>query len=539
MKNNVQKKEKDQNHYYIQKIKKNNKKHIETDPSIDYEIKKNFFNIKTINLLKLVGAEKNYQKKLLIIICFINFFLAFIYHSIAYLFYVPDFLCYNQQGELYSCTSPKACSNEWGYEIIAQRISIVTKYELYCEKEIEYSNALFVVFTISAFMGFFFTMMSDYFGRSFILKCSTFFFIFGTFLVVFSNNFNLITLGLAMLFSYYDVFLSTIFILINESMGNKLRNFTLGITFFFFGIGNFSFLAINIFITDYYLDFIILFFVSNAGIVFYVFFIETPFFYYRKKNIKKLYDSLNSIMQINYKKSLHSKISLKIKEKLYLTKIKLKNYHTFRIKKIVKYKKTNFSNFFFKLKGHWINFISVIVLFLTTGFCSTMFAVSPQYLGLDNLYINIFLLNLVELCGYFYMSYQAKNFERKKLIQLLFTCCYFSSFFLGLFSIFDIRSKFIVKIFETLITLCLRFFLCMVYSVLYIYINELFPTNIRGFCMGFCIFFGRIINGLISYVTVFCIHHNFHPFLFIGVVAFVSNFFLCMLPETLRREMRN
>ena len=537
MTNNVPKKKKDPNQYYIQKIKKDNDDDIHSD--LDSQIKENFFSIQTSNLLKLVGANKTYQKKLIILIAFFNFFLAFIYYSIAYLFYVPDFLCYDKQGELSSCTSEKACSNEFGYEILAQRISIVTKYKFYCEREIEYSNALFLIFTISAFMGFFFTMMSDYFGRSFILKCNTFFFIVGTLLLVIVEDFNLVTLGLAMIFSYYDVFFSTIYILINESMGDKLRNFTLGMTFFFFGLGNFAFLAINLFVTDYYLDFIILFFVTNIGIIFYFFLKETPFFYYRTKNLKELYYSLNSIMQSNYKNEVHQEMSIKIKQKLHLTEIKLENYHTYRIKKIVDHKKTNIANFFFKLKGHWKNFISIIILFSTTSFCSAMFVVSPQYLGLDNLYINIFLLNFSEMCGYFIMSTKAKNVERKKLIQFLFIWCYISSIGLAMFTIFDIRSKLWVQICETLISMSIRFFLCMVYSVLYNYVNELFPTNIRGFCMGFCILFGRIIQGFISYVTVFCIHHNFHPLLFIGGIALFSNIFLCMLPETLRRQMAN
>lgn len=527
---------KDPTHYYL---KVDPKPQTPLTEKSEFEIKQNFFKTKTSNLLKFVGEEKTYQKKLIIIIAFFNFFLAFIYYSIPYIFYVPDFLCYNQEGELYNCESVKACSNEFGYEILAKRRSLVTRFEFYCDKEIEYSNALFVIYTISAFMGFFFTLLSDYYGRSFILKCNTFFFLVGTLLLVFSDNFNFITLGLAMIFSHYDVFFSTIYILINESMGENLRNFTLGMTFFFFGLGNFTFLLMNLLLTDYYLDFIVLFCVLNSGIVFYFFFKETPFFFYRTKNLKELYNSLNSFMKTNYQNKFHSKMDSKIKQKLCLSEIKIDKYDTFRIKKIIEFKKTNFSNFFFKLKGHWKNFFSIVIIFSTTAFCSAMFVVSPQYLGVDNLYVNIFLLNLSEMSGYFYMAKRAKDMKRKKLIQILFIWCYISSLILGSFTIFDIRSFFYIQISETIITMSVRFLICMVYGILYNFVNELFPTNIRGFCMGFCILFGRIIQGFISYVTVFCIHHNFHPLLFIGVIAFVSNIFLLLLPETLRNGMKN
>lgn len=36
----------------------------------------------------------------------------------------------------------------------------------------------------------------------------------------------------------------------------------------------------------------------------------------------------------------------------------------------------------------------------------------------------------------------------------------------------------------------------MLYSILFIYISELFPTKLRGFAGGILVFFGRTTNSL-------------------------------------------
>ena len=50
---------------------------------------------------------------------------------------------------------------------------------------------------------------------------------------------------------YSDVFFNVSSVVINESMGKNYRNFTLGFTYFVYGMGNLSLLVINLFVNDY------------------------------------------------------------------------------------------------------------------------------------------------------------------------------------------------------------------------------------------------------------------------------------------------
>jgi MFS family permease len=528
-------------HYYIQKKQKSHtpEKKALLEEKNDDEIKKTFFKTKNSDLLKLIGQDKNYQKGIFVSICFLNFFLSFIFYSISYLYYTPEYMCYDSQGRLFQCKSEEACSNDFGYEIKSDRESLVTKYKLYCQDELKHSNSLFVIFTTAAIIGFLYTMLSDFLGRSFILKLNCFFILVGAVILIFGENFDLITIGIALFFSYYDVFFSTIYIWINESMGNNLRNYSLGVSFFFFGMGNFAFLFINVFFTDYRQILNIIVIVTCAGLVFFLFFKETIFFYSRNKNIKNLYHCMLKIASINYEKDLNKEIDISIKKQLGLENINIENYEVFRIRKITKFKKNGIKNFFVKMQGYWIHFFCCVVVYCIPFFCSGMFSISPQYLGLDNMYINIFVLNFAELFGYFVMAKRAKNIPRKKMIQSLFIIFYFSSIALFSFTFFKIRELFITKLFETIISFIIRIFLCMTYTLLFNYVNELFPTKIRGFVMGFCILTGRLNSSFISYITMFCLHHDLHPLTFAGIFGIVGNFALCFLPETVRNTMKN
>ena len=284
---------KNPNNYFIQTIPKKKK--------LPKNFIKNYLSLKTSNLLKISGDSKNYQKIILLKICYLNFFISFIYNSFAYLFYMPDFLCYNKKGELSKCTNKIACKNKFGYEIISQRISLVTKYNLFCENEFLYTNGIAYIFLISGISSFIFTFFTDFFGRSFILKFSSFFFLVGGFFILF-DNYYFIIFGLGFLFCYDEIFISTIYIFTNESMNHFYRNLSLGLGFLSVGLGNFTFLFFNLFIDNYYYDLIILFLVTYSGIFFLFYFIETPFFFYQKKNVLYLYTTLKKIMKENYKK---------------------------------------------------------------------------------------------------------------------------------------------------------------------------------------------------------------------------------------------
>ena len=133
---------------------------------------------------------------------------------------------------------------------------------------------------------FLMSILADFYGRYFVLKLNYFLFIIGAFIIFFNNfSYNSVIFAFILFAIFYDVFYCISSIVLNESLGIRYWNLCIGIINVFYSCGNFTLLIINLYIKDYKNDiklFCLLAFFSLLFMIFY----ETPFFYYKKKNIK-------------------------------------------------------------------------------------------------------------------------------------------------------------------------------------------------------------------------------------------------------------
>lgn len=122
----------------------------------------NFFSkVQVHTLLEMVGDEGRYQYILMVILCLYNFVYAFIGFFIGYLYYEPKFLCFDANQQSYECSEQAACSNPYGFNIDSPIRSLVTEFNLYCDRSSlkEKTQGFFIV--IAGVLAFIFGVLSD------------------------------------------------------------------------------------------------------------------------------------------------------------------------------------------------------------------------------------------------------------------------------------------------------------------------------------------------------------------------------------------
>ncbi len=89
-----------------------------------------------------------------------------------------------------------------------------------------------------------------------------------------------------------------------------------------------------------------------------------------------------------------------------------------------------------------------------------------------------------------------------------------------------------------LINITLKFVASSSYAIIYIYANELFPTNVRNTGMGICSMIARIgaIIGTFSNDNLTRLWIHF-PVLLYGGVSFLAAILALMFPETLNQSL--
>ena len=523
--------------HYIE-IKYNTSKKEKLKNPQSQKIIKNFKNLKVSNLLKLVGENKNFQKRIIVLITICIYLLSFQNYYQAYIFYYPKFFCYNENNILKNCDYKEACKKK-NFEIFLEKKSLITKFSLFCEKDYIVALIESATFFCAAFFSLFFSIISDYLGRRKILIFSCFFFLLGNFFCYYVITLEFLILGLILSFSGQDMITSVFYVYFSETMGNKFRNRTSGIIFFAFVSGNLSLLFINFFINDFEDIFFIVFIQSVLLCFLSFYFFETPFIYYSQKDLLGLYKNLNHISEINNENNLYLQKKDKLKKKLFLnSSINLQKLESYKIiknpKNLKKQKKTKN-----KFQNYKLKILNISLLMIPVYFSSGMFLVAPQNLGIKSLSINLSLTSIGEILGYLFMTIYSKNFKRKNFFQIHLIIYYFFCLLLFSFTIFKIRHFFFIQIFETFISMLLKFNMSIGFCMIFVYIAEIFPTNIRGFTIGFSILLGRISVSFSSLLAFWGSKYNIHPLFFCMIFALVAQIPLIYLPETFEKQIKN
>ncbi|CAF2089270.1 unnamed protein product [Rotaria magnacalcarata] len=144
----------------------------------------------------------------------------------------------------------------------------------------------------------------------------------------------------------------------------------------------------------------------------------------------------------------------------------------------------------------------------------------------------------VELLAYIFVHLILDHVGRKKpyfIFAILFAII---AFLIIPTQKFTTKSSKIQRIMLTSIYITLKFLASASYAIIYIYANELFPTNIRNTGMGLCSMVARIGAMLSSFCNDYLGQIWIHlPVIIFGILSLVAGVLSLMFPETLNKPL--
>lgn len=85
----------------------------------------------------------------------------------------------------------------------------------------------------------------------------------------------------------------------------------------------------------------------------------------------------------------------------------------------------------------------------------------------------------------------------------------------------------------------MRFLICIVFSLYYVYISELFPTVVRSLALGFLSVGGCVGGVLSTFIVNSSSSYNIHPMFIFGLISLISCVFIIPFKETLHQPLPN
>lgn len=145
-----------------------------------------------------------------------------------------------------------------------------------------------------------------------------------------------------------------------------------------------------------------------------------------------------------------------------------------------------------------------------------------------NKYVSFMLVVLVEIPAYIVVVIVLDKYGRKKTMIVTYLTCAVTSLLFAFLPRSDWWSIPLYLIGKWSVTLT--------YSSVYIYVSEVFPTNMRQTLISVCSTAGRIGSLIAPLTPLLSVYHKSMPTVIFGGMCFISSLLVLMLPET--RNMR-
>ncbi|CAD8175056.1 unnamed protein product [Paramecium octaurelia] len=471
--------------------------------------------------LTQVGGEGFYQKRAFLIFGLQWLITSWILFSPVFFFIKPTIDCQSNAECLNSCTSESLdekclayiCDDSFRQEfVIGESLNTAFNALLPCHKTLQ-SIIQSIVYLGSVSGLIIFSFIADNYGRKMSMSISWSMTSLGALIVTFAMNYQMIAIGLFFLGFGGNPTITVHYSFINEhSQGNFREIQNVGVQVFF-ALGEFGIIALAYFITNWRwlaVSVAIPSILLNIGnlLIF-----ESPQFLYTK-NKKKCVKVLNQIAKLNGTQPIN------IDDLQSNPQIKENNSRVYSILDLLKYKSLRYV------------FFAGVMMF---------FAIKVTYYGIsfvsDQLGLNFFTTNFIiaffELLAFATLDFFITKLKRKTNIITGF-------FIIGLMSLYFLfQSDHIVfRIFEGIFAGMMRFLVCAVWALGYIYVSELFPSVVRS--LALCLIsaggsFGSIAQAFLSNL---CSSLHVHPMIGFGVICILCSLLLFPLRETLHQPLR-
>ena len=212
----------------------------------------------------------------------------------------------------------------------------------------------------------------------------------------------------------------------------------------------------------------------------------------------------------------------------------------YEIKKLPDRKLTFTRNLVNKFTKHDAFYLIGTSLVLFQTFCVASIILNyPQYLGVDNLYINIFFIGFGDIVAYINITFNGSKMPRKKTVFVVFITEVILGIFLFSLKLLGLRHIFIFKVLQLFIAFITRILVCTVLLLGLIWTAEIFPTRIRGIVMGVSLFFARLSFSITPYFIYYSVKYDLNPLSFIVLLTIIPVIYIHILPETVNAKLSN
>ncbi|CAK93551.1 unnamed protein product (macronuclear) [Paramecium tetraurelia] len=280
----------------------------------------------------------------------------------------------------------------------------------------------------------------------------------------------------------------------------------------FFAIGEFTFITLAYYVTDWRSLAIIAaiptIMLAFANLLIF----ESPQFLY-SKNKSQCVETLNQIAKINSKKQIY------IDELITNPKSKEKNQRMYTAWDLVRNKSIRYI------------FIACVMMF---------FGIQMIYYGIsfvsDQLGMNFFTSNYIiaffELTAYLVTDFFVTKLKRKKSIILgLILVGLMSQYFIIQFD----NSLFIIM--QGILAGMMRFIICVIWALAFVYVSELFPSVVRSLALLLISAGGSIGSIVQTFLNNLCQQFQVHPMVVFGIIGMLCGLLLLPLKETLNQGL--
>lgn len=508
------------------------------DPDILLEVPKMPKHVKLpiAELLEISGNAHTYQKRVLGIFIFVQFFYGFIYSMIPYLYFTPSFLCLSLEGSAYPCNETEACGNKYGFSTTSERDSLVTRFELYCDKKYLDTYGKNFIFGFAAIGCFLITAYSDYRGRKiiYLLSCMT---LIGGGLLGMANDYITVVVGMSLCFLAMELFLTFAYIYTNEIVGTSLRSRSAPIIQLSIGFGIITSNVGSLFNRGYYISFLPCCFFNGLLTALYCYLVESPYFLDKSRNKRPVYECLNVINRINH---CHNE-QLMEQKKASLKQIILRDTKAIADNPNNEVDEIGDSQIRIpasqdkKMKSTQ----AIIMVFQVCVICSNiaivfgLVMIAVQHVGTQNIQFNSFAFTLTIPVAVLYAIKKAPKLKRRKSIILQNVSIIVLSFMLIVLRKSGLYQYFGGQVLDVVLCVCIMAGSALINALLSTYISELFPTDLRGLALGADVFISRLSYIASSYLALLSEAYKLNPMSFCFIPAVMSLIAVVGLKETM------